>query len=154
MITKEHIEQICKKHLGEGKVFVTGIRISADNKIAVFIDGDEGVSIQDCVSLSRAIESALNRDQEDFSLDVSSHGATSPLLFPRQFRRHTGREVQILKTDLSKIEGTLLASNEEGLELQNSTRENKTLGKGKVTVTHTFKVPFSEIKETKLKLKY
>lgn len=154
MINKEHIEQICKNHLGEGKIFLTGLKISSDNKISVFIDGDEGVSIQDCVSLSRVIESALNREQEDFSLDVSSHGATSPLLFPRQFKRHTGREVQILKTDLSKMEGILLSSNEEGLELQNSSRENKPLGKGKVTVIHTFKVPFTEIKETKLKLKY
>lgn len=154
MITKDYIAQICQEHLGDGKVYVTGIRVSADNKISVFIDGDEGVSIQDCVSLSRAIESTLNRDQEDFSLDVSSHGATSPLLFLRQYKRHQGRDVQILKTDLTKLEGTMVAVNETGLELQSSSRENKSLGKGKVTVTRTFNVPFTEIKETKLKLKY
>lgn len=135
-------------------VYVTGIKISSDNKINVFIDGDEGVTIKDCVSLSRAIESELNRDQEDFSLDVSSHGAATPLVFPRQYKRHVGRELEILKADNIKVEGKMLQCDEEGIEIEVSSRENKTLGKGKTTVVRTYRIPYAEMKETKIKLKY
>ncbi len=120
----------------------------------MFLDGDEGVTIKDCVALSRAIEGELNRDKEDFSLDVSSHGAATPLAFPRQYKRHIGRELEIVKTDSSKMEGKLLSSDDEGIDLEVSTRENKTLGKGKTTVIRQYRIPFSEMKETKIKLKY
>lgn len=145
---------ICSRHLQDTKLYVTGIKISSDNKINVFIDGDEGVTIKDCVTLSRAIEGELNRDREDFSLDVSSHGAATPLAFPRQYKRHVGRDLEVLKTDNTKLEGKLLQSDEEGIEIEVSSRENKTLGKGKTTVVRTYHVPYSEMKETKIKLKY
>ncbi len=58
LITKEHILSVCEEHLKGTLLNVTGIRISSDNKINVFIDGDEGVSIKDCVGLSRAIEAS------------------------------------------------------------------------------------------------
>jgi len=154
VINKDAIDKICSAHLQGSKLFVTGIRISSDNKINVFLDGDEGVSIKDCVSLSRAIEAELNRDQEDFSLDVSSHGATTPLAFPRQYKRHIGRDLEIIKTDNSKLEGKMLQSDEEGIEIEVSSRENKTLGKGKTTVVRTYRIPYNEMKETKIKLKY
>jgi ribosome maturation factor RimP len=154
VINKETINTICNAHLAGTSVYVTAIRISSDNKINVFLDGDEGVTIKDCVTLSRAIEGELNRDKEDFSLDVSSHGAATPLAFPRQYKRHIGRELEIVKTDSSKMEGKLLSSDEEGIDLEVSSRENKTLGKGKTTVIRQYRIPFSEMKETKIKLKY
>jgi ribosome maturation factor RimP len=154
VINKETINAICSRQLSETKLYVTGIRISSDNKINVFIDGDEGVSIKDCVTLSRAIEGELNRDREDFSLDVSSHGAATPLAFPRQYKRHVGRDLEILKTDSTKLEGKLLQSDDNGVEIEVSSRENKTLGKGKTTVVRTHRVLFIEMKETKIKLKY
>lgn len=120
----------------------------------MFIDGDEGVTIKDCVTLSRAIEGELNRDQEDFSLDVSSHGAATPLVFPRQYKRHVGRDLEVLKTDNTKLEGKLLQCDDQGIEIEVSSRENKTLGKGKTTVIRNYRVPFTEMKETKIKLKY
>ena len=80
LISREDIETLAKEHLQETNLFVTSVKISSDNHINVFIDGDEGVTIKDCVSLSRAIETKLDRDKENYSLDVSSHGATSPLL--------------------------------------------------------------------------
>ncbi len=154
MITKEHIQQLADKHLENTNIFVTGIKIGSDNHINVFIDGDEGVTIKDCVTLSRAIEGSLDRERDDFALDVSSHGATTPLVMPRQFKRHVGRDFEIKLLSGDKAEGTLVSCSDEKLTLEYSTRENKPVGKGKVTVIKQQEVPFSEIKEAKIKLKY
>jgi len=155
LIQKEHILTLANQHLeGNTGVFVTDIRIGAGNIIQVFIDGDKGITIDDCVSLSRAIESALDRNKEDFSLDVSSHGATSPLLLPRQYAKHIGRTLEIKLTDGGKAEGELILCNSTGVVLQYSVRENKPVGKGKITVTKQLEVPFANVKEARIKLKY
>lgn len=154
MISKEHILSLAAAHLGDGPVFVTGVGISSDNHINVFLDGDEGVTIKDCVSLSRAIESALDGDKENFSLDVSSHGATSPLLMPRQYKKHMGRTFEVKLLDGTKTEGDLAAIHDDQIELESTTRENKPVGKGKVTVTKRQNILWSQIKEARIKLKY
>lgn len=154
VITKEHILTLANAHLQGTPLFVTGLRISSDNQISVFIDGDQGVNIADCVNLSRAIEGQLDRTREDFALDVSSHGAATPLVMPRQYPRHIGRDFEIRLNDGTKLEGTLVACNDSSLELEFSTRENKPLGKGKVTVTSRQHVDFNQIKESKIKLKF
>ena len=153
MITQEKISELATQHLANGPLFVTGIRIGADNHITVFVDGDRGVTISDCVDLSRHIEKSLG-DSEDFSLDVSSHGASSPLTMPRQYKKHIGRDFEIKLLDGSKVEGTLVEFNNEQLKLEYSERENKPLGKGKITVVKHHLVNFNQIKESKIKLKF
>lgn len=135
-------------------MYVTGIRIGSDNHINVFIDGDEGVTIKDCVAVSRAIEGNLDRDKEDYALDVSSHGATTPLVMPRQYKKHIGRTFEIKLLDGTKAEGDLVECNDEHLLLEFSSRENKPIGKGKITVTKQQVVRHDQIKESKIKLKY
>jgi ribosome maturation factor RimP len=154
LITKEHILELANRHLNGTDIYVTGIKISTDNKINVFLDGDQGVTIKDCVGVSRAIEGNLDREREDFALEVSSHGATTPLVMPRQYKRHVGREFEIRLSDDEKAEGTLVSFDENGLLLEYSERENKPIGKGKVTVVKQRRIPFNEIKESKIKLKY
>jgi len=133
---------------------VTGVKIGSDNHINVFIDGDEGVTIADCVALSRFIEADLTERNEDFALDVSSHGATTPLVMPRQYKKHLGRDFEIRLLDNTKAEGKMVAFNEQEIQLEYSVRENKPIGKGKITVIKQITVPFSQIKESKIKLKY
>ena len=87
MITKEKILSLANQHLEGTNMYVTGIKIGSDNHINVFLDGDEGVTIKDCVGVSRAIEGNLDREKEDYALDVSSHGATTPLIMPRQYKK-------------------------------------------------------------------
>lgn len=154
MITKEQILDLAHLHLGNGPLFVTGIKIGSDNRINVFIDGDKGVSIADCVELSRFIEKSLDRDKEDFSLDVSSHGAATPLVMPRQYPKHIGRDFEIKLLDGSTAEGTLVECNDEFIKLEYSVRENKPVGKGKVTVTKEQIINYNQIKESKIKLKF
>lgn len=154
MITKEQILELAAQHFANGPHFVTGVKIGSDNHIHVFIDGDKGVTISDCVDLSRFIEKSLDRDQEDFSLDVSSHGATTPLTEPRQYPKHIGRDFEIKLLDGTKAEGTLTECNNDELKLEYSVRENKPIGKGKITVTKQHLIKYSQIKESKIKLKF
>lgn len=154
LITKEKIEQLAKEHLQNSSVYLTGVKIMTGNSILVFIDGDDGVKIADCVALSRYIEGNLDRDKEDYSLDVSSHGASTPLVMPRQYKRHIGREFDLVLLDGSKTSGELIAFDENGLKLKYSVRENKPIGKGKITVDKETIVKFEQIKESKIKLKF
>lgn len=127
--------------------------MSVDNHIHVFVDGDRGVTISDCVDLSRHLEKSLG-ESEDFSLDVSSHGASSPLTLPRQYYKHVGRDFEIKLNDGTKAEGTLMECNDEQIKLEYSVRENKPLGKGKITVVKHHVINYSQIKESKIKLKF
>ncbi|MBI2720678.1 MAG: ribosome assembly cofactor RimP [Bacteroidetes bacterium] len=153
MITEQKIAELTRQHLTNGSLFVTGIKISADNHIHVLIDGDQGVTIADCVALSRHIEGSLG-DSEDYSLDVSSHGAASPLLLPRQYKKHVGRDFIIKLEDGTKAEGTMTECNDEEIKLEYIVRENKPIGKGKINVTKQQIVKYNQIKESKIKLKF
>lgn len=154
LITKEHIQNLANQYLNGTNMYVTGIKIGSDNQINVFIDGDEGVTIKDCVAVSRVIEGNLDRNKEDYALDVSSHGATTPLVMPRQYKKHIGRSFEIKLQDGTKTEGDLVACDENEIKLEFSTRENKPIGKGKVTVVKQQIIKYDQIKESKIKLKY
>ena len=145
---------MANEHLSGTNLYVTGIRIGADNQINVFIDGDEGVTIVNCVELSRFIEKGLDREKEDFSLDVSSHGAAAPLILPRQYLKHVGRDLEIKLLDGNKAEGNLVECNNEEIKLTFSVRENKPIGKGKITVTKQHIIKYNQIKESRIKLKF
>ncbi len=154
MIKKEYILELASSHLKGSTIFVTGIKIGSDNHINLYIDGDEGVTIKDCVALSRIIEGSLDRQKEDFALDVSSHGATTPLVLPRQYKKHIGRTFEIKLEDGMKVEGDLVEMDEEGIKIESTFRENKPIGKGKITVTKQQIIKYNQIKESKIKLKY
>lgn len=154
VISKEQILNLANAHLAGGPIYVTGVRISSDNHINVYIDGDNGVTITDCVALSRVIEGALDRGKDDFALDVSSHGATTPLTMPRQYKKHIGRTLEVRLNNGEKAEGVIGAADDSGIMIRYQVRENKTIGKGKVTVDKELRIEYTEIKEAKIKLKY
>jgi ribosome maturation factor RimP len=106
------------------------------------------------VAVSRAIEGNLDRNRDDYALDVSSHGATTPLVMPRQYKKHIGRTFEIRLLDGTKVEGDLLECNELQVILEYSVRENKPIGKGKITVVKQHIIKHDQIKESKIKLKY
>lgn len=113
MIDKLHVLEIVDNELSQSEdKFVVGMKITPDNRIFVDIDGDNGINIDDCIALSRAIESQLNRDEEDFELNVSSAGADAPLKLPRQYRRHLGRELSVLMPDGNRLQGELVEADD------------------------------------------
>lgn len=138
---------------GDESLFLIDFSITTDNKIKVVIDGDQGVTVEDCMKVSRAIEHNLDREEEDFSLEVASAGATSPMVLPRQYAKNIGRKLKVKTTDES-YEGNLTATSENGIVLEWKAREPKPIGKGKVTVQKKKEIEFSDIVEAKVILKF
>jgi len=115
-------------------LFLISLDIQGNNEIKVAIDGDNGVTVQDCIAVSRKVEHNLDRDEEDFSLEVMSVGATTPLQQIRQYKKNIGRVLEVKTKANAKIEGTLEEATDESVTLIWKAREPKPVGKGKVTV--------------------
>ncbi|HRD37843.1 MAG TPA: ribosome assembly cofactor RimP [Bacteroidia bacterium] len=155
MITKEQIAELANEKLQGTSLFLVDIKVLPGNKIEVYVDGDNGIGINDCVSISRHIEGSLDREKEDFSLEVSSPDATKPIKMARQYNKHIGRDFEIVLTDASKITGTLKAVDISGsIIIETVSRENKPVGKGKINVTKEHQIQLINIKESKIKLKF
>ncbi len=151
---KDKVTKLLNDALAEdGSLFLIDLAIGADNGIHVVIDGDHGVTVQDCMKISRAIEHNLDREEEDFSLEVASAGATAPLLMPRQYNKNVGRTLAV-KTATESLEGDLVKATQNGIVISWKARENKPVGKGKITVLKEKEIDFSEIKEAKVILKF
>ena len=113
MISKNVVEGIVNEWLEDKEYFLVDVAISLDNKIVVEIDHAEGVWIDDCVELSRFIESKLNREEEDFELEVGSAGIGQPFKVLKQYLNHVGREVEVLIKEGKKMEGILKEADAE-----------------------------------------
>lgn len=151
---KERVRELLEKGLEEDSLlFLIDFTVSPDNKIKVVIDGDNGVTVNDCIKISRAIEHNLDREEQDFSLEVASAGATAPMVMPRQYKKNIGRKLEV-ETFGSSYEGKLVQTNDEYIVLEWKAREPKPIGKGKVTVQKREEIPFSEIKKAKVILKF
>lgn len=129
------------------ELFLIDFSISPDYKITVVIDGDKGVVLQDCIDVSRTIENNLDREEQDFSLEVASAGATTPLKFPRQYKKNIGRTLEVTTNDDQKTEAKLIDANDESIKIEWKAREPKKIGKGKETVVKTAEIPYISIKK-------
>jgi ribosome maturation factor RimP len=137
----------------DDSLFLIDFVVGTDNKIKVVIDGDHGVTVTDCIKISRAIEHNLDREEEDFALEVASAGASSPIILPRQYRKNIGRKLEV-QTETTTYEGSLIAVEEGYIVLEWKAREPKPIGKGKVTVQKRQEINFSEINKAKVVLKF
>lgn len=147
MITTELIEKLVNDKLQGREIFLVDILVRKGNRILVSIDSDSAVQIKDCVDLSRYIESNLDREVEDFELEVSSAGLDQPLKHHRQFVKNTGKELIIITAEDKTINAILNGVNQEYLSLQ--IPENKKL---KIT-SQELTLPLQEIKEAKIAIK-
>ena len=107
MIDKHVVKKLVDEWLADKDYFLTDLSISADDRIVVEIDHKDGVWIEDCVALSRFIEDGLNRDEEDFELEVGSAGIGQPFKVYRQYEIHQGEQVEVLTADGRKLQGVL-----------------------------------------------
>lgn len=151
---KEKVEKLLEKALEVNpSLFLISLSISGANQIQIIIDGDEAVSVQNCMDISRAIEHNLDREEEDFSLEVLSAGVSEPLTQIRQYKKNIGRDLKV-KTKENTFEGTLVKATDEAINLQWKAREPKPSGKGKVTVEKEVEMPYSTIVEAKVMIKF
>lgn len=154
MAFKEQVKQLLEEGLGQHpSLFLIDFSISADYKITVIIDGDNGVILQDCIDVSRSIENNLDREEQDYSLEVASAGATSPLKLPRQYRKNVGRTLEVtLENEV--IEAELVAADDEKISLEWKVREPKKIGKGKETVQKSAQIPYESIKKAQVVISF
>jgi len=147
MTFKEKVNALVEEALSERpSVFLIDVTITDAFKIIVSLDGDNGVALQDCIDISRAIESNLDREEQDFSLEVASVGVGSPLKLIRQYKKNVGRTL-IVKTGTEIIEAELVEANDVFIILSWKAREPKKVGKGKETVQKELQLPYADIKE-------
>jgi ribosome maturation factor RimP len=138
MIKKEDIQQLVEDFLAGTDKFIVKISVGKENMIHIYIDGDSDVSIDDCVSLSRHIESEIDRDIEDFELSVSSSGVGEPLLHIRQFQKMINKPIEVLLKEGTKFKAMLIGLDNNNIKIA---REIKTKGKK----SKTFKTGETEI---------
>ena len=148
---KELVDNFLDSH---SKFFLTDLTVGSDNTIRITIDGDEGVGIDDCIALSRSVEGALDREAVDFSLEVTSFGATEPFVMERQYIKNAGRMVEITMLDGKRQGGLLKGLDGANVVIETETREPKPVGKGKVTVKKEHLFALTDIKETKVIIKF
>ena len=144
---KEKVEQLIAEGVEGTDIFLVKLTVSSSNDINVLLDSDSGLTLSNCRSISRAIESSLDREDEDFSLTVSSAGVGEPLVL-RQYKKNVGRKVQVTLSDGEIIEAKLLAADDKGVELEWKSREKKPTGKGKITVVNNRLLDYQSIKQT------
>lgn len=125
MILKEKIEKLAADFLEGTDKFIMNMKVSPTNLIVVTLDGDTMVTIDDCINMSRAIEHNLDREEEDFELRVTSYGADKPLIDPRQYKKHLGRELDITKTDETKVQGKLLEFTDKDILISKAKSKKK-----------------------------
>lgn len=113
MIAKEKVQEIVNEWLEGKEYFLVDIAVNADDQITVEIDHADGVWIEDCVELSKFIESRLNRDEEDYELEVGSAGLGQPFKVVQQYVIHIGQEVEVLANDGRKYRGVLKEATDE-----------------------------------------
>ena len=136
----------------EKDLFLVEIRIKPTNNVKIYIDGDQGVSVEKLVSYNRKLYRQLEEEgvfpDGDFSLELSSPGLDEPLKMHRQYVKNIGRPVEVILNDGIKQEGVLKAVSEEAIEVESTT------GTGKKAITAQLTIPFIQIKSTKIQIKF
>ena len=131
MTFKNKVQEVLDAALVERKeLFLIDLSINDANKISIVLDGDLGINLQDCIDISRAVENNLDREEQDFSLEVASAGISSPLKLVRQYKKNIGRTLKVKTNSLEEIEAQLTMANDEKITIEWQAREPKKIGKG------------------------
>lgn len=149
MIEKSFIQSLVEQQIEGTPMFLVDVIIRPGNIIVVEIDSDENISIDDCIALSKQIESELNRDEEDFELEVGSAGLTSPLKIPRQYQKYIGKDIEVLTRDGHKLKGVLKSCNDKEFIVTTTSKVKPEGSKKKIEVEKDTTFGYDQIKYTK-----
>ena len=149
MIDRNVVSGIVNEWLEDKDYFLVDVTVSPDDKIVVEIDHAEGVWIDDCVELSRFIEARLDREQEDYELEVGSAGIGQPFKVLQQYLNHVGQEVEVLARDGKKMEGVLKEATEENFTIIVQRKVKPEGAKRPKLVEEDVTYTYDEIKYTK-----
>ena len=154
MMEKNEIKVMAEEFLKDSPDYLVDVNVATGGTITVEIDNDNGVNIDDCVKLSRYLETKLDRDTEDFELTVTSAGLTSPFKTPRQYKKYEGKEVEVLTRKGEKLKGTLKSSTGNNFTIEISRMVKPEGAKRKTAIKEERTFSYEEIKYTKYQLKF
>ena len=117
MITTESITELIAQHLEGSDIFLVEVVVKPGNAIWVHVDSPDGISIDECVKISRFMNESLDRDVEDYSLEVSSPGLSGSFRVKKQYEKNVGCAIEVLYTDGIKVKGKLVSVSEKGIVL-------------------------------------
>jgi len=144
MIDKIKIENLVKEFIGGTELFLVAVKVSSAGKITILADKREGITIDECVSISRFIEKNLNRDEEDYELMVSSPGLDMPFVVKEQFLKSEGKKVEVINTEGIKFSGLLKNVTNGGFEI-----ETEINVKGKTKEKKELSFNYDQVKSTR-----
>jgi ribosome maturation factor RimP len=145
MITKDHIRKLTEAHISGTGIFLVDVRLSSTGRITVLIDRPEGVTIDDCASLSRFISHELGEEGSDYELNFSSPGLDMPLIVPEQYLKNEGHQVEVISKEGTSEKGVLMNVTAGGFDLRVETKEKK---KEVTSVIRSFN--FEDVKSVKV----
>jgi len=148
MIDKVTIAEIVNEKLTEDQ-FLVDVTVSSSNVIHIMVDSDSAISINQIVEISRYVESKLDREADDFELSVFSAGLSEPFRLVRQYKKNIDTEIEVLLANGQKLNGTLINTDDQGIDLKVTTKEKSEGSKKKELVTRDHSFKYSEIKEAK-----
>jgi ribosome maturation factor RimP len=154
MITVDRVTKLVEEKMEGTDLFIVELSVKPGNKIEILVDRDSGLALEDCLSVSRHVEGNLDRELEDYSLDVSSPGVGKPLKLKRQYVKNVGRTVNVKRTDGTIVEGVLVSSDEEKIVVHTRTKEEVEGKKGKKWVERDEEIAFDTISETKIVISF
>lgn len=154
MIDKNIVTQLAESYLDATDNYLVDVQIKPGNLIVIEIDNDEAVSIDDCIGLSKYVEEHLDREVEDYELEVGSAGVTSPFKVLRQYQKNIGNEVEVLLNKGIKLSGVLKDATAEGIVLSVTKQIKPEGAKRKQTIVEDQNYSFDEIKNTKYLIRF
>ena len=140
MITNEAIIELVEQHIQGTDIFLVEIAVKPGNVIRIHVDRPDGISIDECVKISRHVNEMLDRDVEDYSLEVSSPGLGTPFKVKQQYEKNAGQTIDVLLSDGTRIAGKVKSVSDSGIVLQ-------VKGKDK-------EIEFEEIKASKVTISF
>jgi ribosome maturation factor RimP len=145
MVEKSKIETLVIEFINGTGVFLVAVKVSSSNRITILVDTMQGIRIDECVALHRHIEKSLDRNVEDFELQVSSPGLDMPFGVIEQYYKNEGRKIEVINTDGTKYDGILKDVTGGGFELETEVRV-----KGKPKETKDVSFNFDQVKSAKV----
>ena len=154
MITKQQIENLIQDQFEEQNCFLVELEVNEGNVISLEIDSIAGISVQECIAFSKTIEGKLDREVEDFELQVSSPGLDKPFRVLEQYQKNIGRKVKVVPVEGVVVKGELNEVNDDGIMVEYSVKEKIEGKKKKETITKQERINFNNIKETTVILSF
>ena len=118
MIAEQDVKALVEEHIGGTGIFLVEVKVGSGNDIRVLVDTPEGISVDDCAGISRFLNGSLDRESEDYSLEVSSPGLSAPFRVRQQYEKNVGRTVEMVLNDGDKLEGKLESVSGESVTLK------------------------------------